>query len=57
MPVPDCSYVDIDDLAHPDGSDYIYCLQAEMRAMKDRMYNALEKCRNNQLSHKGFEIL
>jgi len=37
MPIPDCSYVDVDDETRPVGADFAYCLAAEVRALKGRI--------------------
>lgn len=37
MPVPDCSYVDADDVSEPTGSSYSFCVQAEIRALKVKL--------------------
>lgn len=37
MPIPDCSYVDVEDEARPVGDDFAYCLAAEVRALKGRV--------------------
>lgn len=41
MPVPDCSYVDADDVSEPTGSSYSFCVQAEIRALKVKLGNII----------------